>query len=179
MVTIAHVFLFCDVFFDVVFSLVNFAIAQTPYCLQSFWKKNTYPGLLLVCLKLSLTSFLARWEQRCWEKHTLNAGRVSFLLPLGSLCPVRWEFNHSVALLFFDRCDRRKIPLVTDLEYDSFISEHVPRTQLLVVSVTSSLWVANVTSMFSNRAPPIACLSDYTPITYVFSALWTLALIAD
>ncbi|XP_067023611.1 uncharacterized protein [Acropora muricata] len=38
------------------------------------------------------------------------------------------------------RCDRRKIPLVTDLEYDSFISEHVPRTQLLVVSVTSSLY---------------------------------------
>lgn len=37
------------------------------------------------------------------------------------------------------RCDRRKIPLVTDLEYDCFITEHVPRTQLLVVSVTSSL----------------------------------------
>lgn len=36
------------------------------------------------------------------------------------------------------RCDRRKIPLVTDLEYDCFITEHVPRTQLLVVSVTSS-----------------------------------------
>ena len=133
-------FFFRDVFFDV-FLLMNFAVAQTPYCLQSFWKQNSHPGLLLVCLKLSLTSFLARWEQRCWEKHTLNAGRVSFLLPLGSLCPVGWEFNHSVALLFFDRCDRRKIPLVTDLEYDSFISEHVPRTQLLVVSVTSSLWV--------------------------------------
>lgn len=38
------------------------------------------------------------------------------------------------------RCDRRKIPHVTDLEYDSFISDHVPRTQLLVVSVTSSLY---------------------------------------
>jgi len=171
---------FFDVFLDAVFSLVKFAI--TPYCLQSFWKKNSHPGLLLVCLELSLTSFLARWEQRYWEKHTLNAGRVSFLLPLGSLCPVSWEFNHSVAMLFFGRCDRRKIPLVTDLEYDSFISEHVPRTQLLVVSVTSSLWVENVTSVFSNNkynAPPIACLRDYTPTTYVFSALWTLALIVD
>ena len=40
---------------------------------------------------------------------------------------------------FTYRCDRRKIPLVMDLEYDTFITEHVPRTQLLVVSVTSSL----------------------------------------
>ena len=40
---------------------------------------------------------------------------------------------------FSCRCDRRKIPLVTDLEYDAFITDHVPRTQLLVVSVTSSL----------------------------------------
>ncbi|XP_032221185.2 uncharacterized protein LOC116603703 [Nematostella vectensis] len=38
------------------------------------------------------------------------------------------------------RCDRRKIPVITDLEYDVFISDHVPRTQLVVVSVTSSLY---------------------------------------
>lgn len=165
MVSIAHVFLFLWRFLG-----RCFFISEVRYysILSAVLLKNSHPGLLLVCLKLSLTSFLARWEQRCWEKHTLNAGRVSFLLPLGSLCLVSWEFNQSVALLFFDRCDRRKIPLVTDLEYDSFISEHVPRTQLLVVSVTSSLWVANVTSVFQIKPPPIACLLDYTPTTYVF-----------
>lgn len=42
-------------------------------------------------------------------------------------------------VLYVYRCDRRKIPVVMDLEYDTFITEHVPRTQLLVVSVTSSL----------------------------------------
>ena len=45
----------------------------------------------------------------------------------------------AVFSFFTYRCDRRKIPLVMDLEYDTFITEHVPRTQLLVVSVTSSL----------------------------------------
>jgi len=50
------------------------------------------------------------------------------------------EMLHFADLSFFMyRCDRRKIPLVMDLEYDTFITEHVPRTQLLVVSVTSSL----------------------------------------
>lgn len=36
------------------------------------------------------------------------------------------------------RCDRRRIPIITDLEYDIFLNEHVPRTQMIVISVTSS-----------------------------------------
>ena len=42
---------------------------------------------------------------------------------------------------FLNRCDRRRIPLITDLEYDVFIREHVAKTQMVVISVTSSSWV--------------------------------------
>ena len=63
------------------------------------------------------------------EKYFLIASRFKFVFTVKLYCV------HS----FSCRCDRRKIPLVTDLEYDAFITDHVPRTQLLVVSVTSSL----------------------------------------
>eukprot|EP00795_Rhopilema_esculentum_P002467 gene2467-18125_t len=39
------------------------------------------------------------------------------------------------------RCDKRKIPCIQDLEYDVFINQHVPSTQLIVVSIVSS-WSA-------------------------------------
>jgi len=36
------------------------------------------------------------------------------------------------------RCDKRRIPYIMDLEYDIFIKEHVPKTQLIVISIISS-----------------------------------------
>ena len=36
------------------------------------------------------------------------------------------------------RCDKHRIPLLRDLEFDEFLNSHVPSEQLVVVCVTSS-----------------------------------------
>ena len=39
--------------------------------------------------------------------------------------------------VFYFRCDKRKVPTVTDIEFDTLLLE-LPKTQLVVISVISS-----------------------------------------
>ena len=60
-----------------------------------------------------------------WEdKYKLNWN-------LSTCCHVK-QNNSSLYLLF--RCDRKQIPIVTDIEFDRLITS-LPKTQLVVISV--------------------------------------------
>jgi len=37
------------------------------------------------------------------------------------------------------KCSRHHIPYITDIEYDTFINQHLPEEQLLIISVVSSV----------------------------------------
>ncbi len=39
------------------------------------------------------------------------------------------------------RCDKRHIPFISDVEFTAFLSSQVPKTQLIIVCVVSSVWV--------------------------------------
>ena len=85
---------------------------------QNNWLQLRYP-----CQHASLVCF--PFIHRADARH----------LSINRIWPVKCFF----LLLWPYRCDRRRIPLITDLEYDVFITEHVPKTQLVVISVTSSV----------------------------------------
>lgn len=42
------------------------------------------------------------------------------------------------------RCDKRRMPYIMDLEYDAFVREHVPKTQLIVISIISTRYVHHI-----------------------------------
>ena len=65
-----------------------------------------------------------------------------------SSCHTHFVFTQSILFLQFQfvsllvysfRCDKRKAPNICDLEFDVFIQSHVPKEQLVVVMVLSSM----------------------------------------
>eukprot|EP00794_Sanderia_malayensis_P006085 gene6085-6788_t len=53
-------------------------------------------------------------------------------------CPVALRHELREQLNPQCRCDKRRMPNITDMEYDIFLTERVPRTQLMVISIVSS-----------------------------------------
>jgi hypothetical protein len=55
-------------------------------------------------------------------------------------CPValRTKILHRLSNLPSCKCDKRRIPRITDVEYDKYMQTHVPRNQLVVVIITDS-----------------------------------------
>eukprot|EP00112_Aurelia_sp_Birch-Aquarium-sp1_P002876 Seg1319.12 transcript_id=Seg1319.12/GoldUCD/mRNA.D3Y31 product="putative protein C3orf20" protein_id=Seg1319.12/GoldUCD/D3Y31 len=69
------------------------------------------------------------------------------------------------------RCDKRRMPFIADLEYDAFIGDSVPKTQLIVVSIVSSRFPRNLCDEMldelyydKNKAQNLPCVqSRYDP----------------